>query len=91
MSEPDKFGLVEPFETENGALDCVSAAYAFALGVEWEMFRQRLNSGKPFTTLCLPPNTKRLVRMCERHRRFVEERPNLSPGWDEIYVGDYLV
>ena len=86
-----EFGLVEPFETDNGSLAGVSAEHAFALGVEWEMWRQRLKNGKPFTDLCLPHNTKRLVRMCERHRRNVEERLNVHPGWDEIYVGDYLV
>ena len=47
-------------------------------------------SGKPFTTLCLSNNARRLVSMAERHRRLVEDRPTLSPGWTEIWVGDYL-
>ena len=86
-----EFGLIEPFETDNGSLDGVTAEHAFALGVEWAMWRQRLKTGQPFTDLCLPKNTSRLVRLCERHKRIVEDRPNICPGWDEIYVGGYVV
>ena len=83
--------LVEPFETDDGSLSRLAPEKVFALGVEWEQFRQRLKTGKPFTTLCLPENASRLARMAERHKRFVEDRPTAHRGWAEIFVGDYLV
>jgi hypothetical protein len=54
------------------------------------MFRQRLKTGRPFQTLCISLNTSRLVKMAERQRRFVEDRPTPWAGWSEIWVGDYL-
>ena len=87
-----KFDLVEPFDTDDGSLKGLLPEYTFALGVEWEIIRRRLlDSEKPFTTFCLPENATRLVKMAERHKRFVEDRPNIAPGWSQIYVGDYLV
>jgi len=86
-----EFGLIEPFDTEDGSLEGISPEYAFALGVEWEMFRQRLKTGKPFTAFCMLQNTARFVKMVERHNRFVEDRPSVSEGWSEIYIGDYIV
>ncbi len=68
----------------------VSPKMAFALGVEWERFRQRLKSDQPFKSYCLPANAARLVRLAERHNRFVEDRPNACAGWTEIFVGDYI-
>jgi len=89
MNEGD-YELVEPFEADGNSLRGVSSEIAFTLGVEWQMFRQRLKTGQPFQTLCLSMNTQRLVKMAERHRRFVEDRPTPWPGWSEIWVGDNL-
>jgi len=83
--------LIEPFDIDDGSLKGTTSEYAFALGVEWQIIRQRLASGTPFTTFCLPENAGRLVKMAERHRRFVEDRPNVAPGWTQVFVGDYLV
>jgi hypothetical protein len=85
------WGLVEPFNTDDLSLDDVSAEEAFALGVEWQQFRERLKCGKRFTTFVLAHNAARLTTMAERHRRFVEHRPAITPGWAEITVGDYVV
>ena len=90
---PDKkphYEVVEPFDTNNDSLAGLNPWECFALGVEWDMFRQQLEAGKPFTALCLSNNARRLVAMAERHRRLVEDRPTLSPGWTEIWVGGYL-
>jgi hypothetical protein len=89
MNKSD-FELVEPFDTDESSLNQVNPETAFALGVEWQMFRQRLKSGHPFQTLCLSINTNRLVKLAERHRRFVEDRPTPWIGWSEIWVGDYI-
>jgi hypothetical protein len=84
------YELVEPFDANGGSLHGVNPEIAFTLGVEWQMFRQRLKTGRPFQTLCLAMNTNRLVKMAERQRRFVEDRPTPWAGWSEIWVGDYL-
>lgn len=91
MDSEDKYTLVEPFETDDGSMAEVTPEYAFALGVEWAMFRQKLlNEKGPFRTLCLPQNRQRFVRMAERHKRFVEDRQTPCASWFEIWVGDYL-
>jgi hypothetical protein len=85
MKEKKEFELVESFDMDDPSLRELSPQLAFILGVEWQMFRQRLKSGHPFTTLCLPQNAIRLVKMAEHHRRFVEDRPNMFAGWTEIF------
>lgn len=76
MSE---YALVEPFDFDDPA---------FALGVEWAMFRARLLKGDPFATLCLSDNAERLCAMVERHGRFCEWS-HLCEGWARIVVGDF--
>jgi hypothetical protein len=88
MSEQPQYGLIEPFETED--LAGATPDMAFALGVEWEIFRQKLLAGDRFSDLIHDGNAQRVVRMVERHGRFCEHRP-FSPGWAEITVGDYRV
>jgi len=85
------FNLVEPFDIDSSLLEMVSPDYAFALGVEWQMFRDRLKTGQPFSTLCLLENTSRLVKLAERQHRFVEDRPTTWPAWREIWVGDSMI
>jgi hypothetical protein len=85
-----QFGLIEPFDVDDGSLKGISPEYAFALGVEWCFFRQRLATGKPFKMLCLPENVKRLVALAERHRRFVEDRQTTCVDWIQIWVGDSI-
>lgn len=90
MKSNQNFSLLEPFDTNDGSLKDISAKLAFAMGVEWQLFRQRLKLEKPFKTYCLPQNAARLVKMAERHNRFVEDRPHVCAGWTEIFVGDYI-
>ena len=90
MKEMSHSELVESFDMDDPTLTDISPQLAFILGVEWQMFRQRLKSGRPFTTLCLPQNAARLVKMAEHHRRFVEDRPRVFAGWTEIFVGDAI-
>ncbi len=83
--------LIEPFDIDDGSLGSVSPGYAFALGAEWQLFRERLVSEKRFTTFCMPENAPRFVKMAGRHKRFVEDRPNVALGWTQIFVGDHFV
>jgi len=90
MKNKEPFELVASFEVGDDSLAGLSPGYVFSLGVEWEIFRQRLSSGSPFVTLCLPENRTRFVNLAERPRRFVEDRPPTGTGWVEIWVGDRL-
>jgi len=91
MKEKGNYELVEPFDMDDASLKDISPQLAFILGVEWQVFRERLKSGQPFTTLCLPQNAARLVKMAEHHERFVEDRPRVFAGWTEIFVGDTIL
>jgi len=90
MKEKGNYELVEPFDMDDATLADISPQLAFILGVEYQTFREKLKSGRPFTTLCLPQNAARLVKMAEHHERFVEDRPNIFAGWTEIFVGDTI-
>jgi len=91
MKEKGNYEPVETFDMDDVSLVDLSPQLAFILGVEWQTFREKLKSGRPFTTLCLPQNTARLVKMAEHHDRFVEDRPNVFVGWTEIFVGDTIL
>jgi hypothetical protein len=90
-SQSENYELIEPFDIDDGSLEGISPKEAFALGVEWLMFRRRLQSGQPFKIWCLSNNAARLVKLAERHNRFVEDRQTGCDGWSEVWVGDYVV
>ena len=75
-----KNSLVEPFPTDN---------LQFALGVEWEMFRQKLVLKEPFSALITTQGVAGIVSMCERQGRFCESNPlkGYENYWTEIRVG----
>ncbi len=79
--------LVEPFDIDDGSLANVSPQEAFALGVEWAMFRERLMANVPFHALCLANNALRLEKLAERNGRFSECRQTPTHGWMEVWVG----
>ena len=87
MSFSDSYKLYEPYDIDDGSLNGLSEIHCFVLGAEWETFRQRLESENRLTASVHSQNIKRLVAMPERHRRFVEDRPNIAPGWASIWVG----
>jgi hypothetical protein len=81
--------LSEPFGIEDGSLRGLTREMSFVLGVEWEMFRRKLAAERPFRELVISHNAARLVRLAERHGRFVEHHPQRR-GWVEIIVGDFV-
>ena len=88
--ETNGFELVEPFQTENGEMNGIEAELAFALGVEWALFRERLKNGRPFIDFILAPNAARLGDMAQRHGRFAECHP-VDHQWSKIIVGGHFV
>jgi hypothetical protein len=89
MDHKQKFETVEQYDTPKCSMNGITPEYAFAMGAEWQVYRQKLQTGKPFTTLCLPENSARFVKMAERQNRFVEDR-QIGCGWTEIWVGDSI-
>jgi hypothetical protein len=90
MEKEQKFGLIDPFDINDGSLNDLTPEHAFALVVECQIFKQRFLTGKPFTMLCLPENRTRFVNMAESHRRFVEDRQTTCVDRSEIWVGDLI-
>jgi hypothetical protein len=60
-------------KSTTGELDNLTAQECFALGVEWQITRQRMKNGKPFTIIILANNAKRIAKLAERNRRFSRE------------------
>jgi hypothetical protein len=88
LTNDHAYDLCEAFDVDAGELRGLSQEECFALGVEWALFRQKLLTGRPFVDLCIKHNAARLVKMAERHGRYVEDRPSTTPGWSEVWVGD---
>jgi hypothetical protein len=90
MTESDTdFELVEPFNVED-TLNDLSPEQAFALGIEWQMLRERLKTGHPFSTLCLSINAGRLAKMAKTQGRLVEIRSAPWEAWTELSVGELI-
>ncbi|HEX3800247.1 MAG TPA: hypothetical protein VH413_16245 [Verrucomicrobiae bacterium] len=90
MDAENNFNLIDSFDIDDESLKGLTPQMIFALGVEWEQFRMLLKLGRRFRLLVLPANAERLVKMAERHGRFVESRPNICPGYTEVWLGDFL-
>ncbi len=85
----DNWGLVEPFDVDNGQLDGLTLGQAFSLGVEFSMVREKLKQGKPFRTLVVDRNVERIVKMVERHGHFCEwNKIDTCPEWVALNVGN---
>jgi hypothetical protein len=78
--------MLEPFNFDD-SLNDLGAEQAFALGIEWQMFRERLKTGQPFSTLCLAINATRLAKMARCQQRLVEVRSTPWEAWSELRVG----
>ena len=59
------WSLVDRFFTDDGELDGIDAATAFAMGVEYALFRQEfLDTEGPFSAMVNPKNADRILKMC---------------------------
>jgi len=81
--------LIASFEVDDGSLDGLSLQKCFVLGTEWERFHRKLQLQTPFVELVHKENIKRLVRIAEKHHRFVEHSV-IEFGWAKIVVGDQI-
>lgn len=65
-----KYKMVEPFDIDDGQLDGLSVQESFCLGVEWQMFRNKVeeDSGS-FDYQIHSKNVDRLKALCNRHGR----------------------
>ncbi len=83
-----KWGLVEPFDIDDGELDGVSRQTAFCLGYEFCEFRRALERGGPIRQTAHTENAGRLKRMCiRRGRKFkAEPCPGCEADWTYLDV-----
>lgn len=80
------FEAGESCDVDDGSLKGLTETRCFILGVEWELFRARLTTGRGFTQLCHHENRARLMAMAERQGRFCEDRSE-PYNWGAIWVG----
>jgi hypothetical protein len=70
MDEPNvEYELCEPFDIDNGELDGIAPHVVFTLGVEWEMLRQELDTGRLVSRMIHAENLNRFKAMCARRGR----------------------
>lgn len=79
------YELQEPFDVDHGELDGIPPHQIFTMGVEWEMFRQNLQTGKPLLLTISSYNQARFEKMCERRGRVCQTRV-VHDDWCEIQV-----
>jgi hypothetical protein len=83
------FKIIESFEIDDGSLSALTPEKCFVLGVEWESFLRKLKSESSFVEIIHTENAQRLVRLVERHGRFVEHSA-FALGWTRIVVGSLI-
>lgn len=95
--QPDEYELVEPFDIDDGSLSNLTPELAFALGVEWAIWRAKISGQAVKTDYCLGPNANRIIKILERHHYFCEDRPismevygKACAQWRQIWVGDKI-
>jgi hypothetical protein len=76
-----EYGLVEPFDIDNGELDGVRPQQAFVLGYEICQLHNLLDGGpSPISRPVHAENESRIKRLCIRRRRKCRLAPN-GPEW----------
>ena len=80
------FQLVEPFDIDGDELEGTSSQECFSMGVEWQMFREKLSDGQAFDCLVLYGNAQRLIELAKRSNRFAESVP-IDDYWTHLTVG----
>lgn len=63
------FELIESFDIDDNQLDGIRPQVVFSLGVEWEMVRQELDTGREVNRTIHVENTERFRAMCFRRGR----------------------
>lgn len=66
------FSILEPFNIDNGELNGIEPQTIFTLGVEWQMFYQKLQAGDSFLMQVHKENVGRLKVLCIRNKRKFE-------------------
>ncbi len=78
--------MIESFEIDDDSLKGLCPKECFTLGVEWQMFLERIKSGEVGLFIVHAVNAPRIQSMGERHGIFCEWHPTLDI-WAEIILG----
>ena len=82
-----KFGLVEPFDIDDGQLSGLSPAECFVLGVEWQMVAEQAAQPDAFERPIHRRNVERLQRLLIRRQRRFTVRHD-TDEWSTLAVGE---
>ena len=82
---PD-FGLVEPFDIDDGSLEGLSPVDSFVLGVEWQMVNGQLEAQEGFERPIHSRNATRIKRACIRRRRRFVCQDEMDGTWMTLTV-----
>lgn len=85
MDDLGKFSLIESFGVDNSELDGLSKQLCFVLGVEWEMIRQKVDSGQSFEQSIHSENMERIEALCNRRGMSYKIIPH--DDWPTLIVG----
>lgn len=83
------YNLIDSFNVDNGELSGFTPTQCFTLGVEWQIFRQKLlTEPRPFKMMIQADNQKRLELLTISHKRkarvvWIHDDFN---QWKDIYV-----
>lgn len=83
------FGLVDPFDIDDGQLDGLMPQQVFTLGVEWEMVRARMDADESFSHLIHSENRDRIAAMASRRGRvvrFTAMHDDVSEAWLTAHI-----
>lgn len=73
---------VERFLIDHGELEGQSLQECFCLGVEWEMIRQKRDTGELFITMVHSANADRLrLLLRDRQFKFTHDHADVSESW----------
>jgi len=84
----DEYELLEPFNVDGDELTGIRPQVIFALGVEWEMVRCELDSGRAVVRTIHRENAERIEKMCQRRGRSfeIEPCPHTEDQWSYLRV-----
>lgn len=91
MDEPEqeKWGLVRPFDIDDGQLDGLTPQQCFVLGYELAQFDARLATGEEFECLIHAENRERVDAAIERESRgaaLIWKEDDPSETWVDVHV-----
>lgn len=85
IMDADKYRLVDPFDIDNGELNGLTPQEVFALGYEYGVIREKIESREPFEMQFHSDNYDRIKSLCKR-REWLNWELYLHDDWPLLVV-----